>query len=240
MTFRPAPWLAIHRSLGIAPPPFDDRTISEHVDAHARNRPAAVALQFRDLSITYRELAEVSGKLAGAFKSLGLEKGDVIGIHLPNLPQYMIALVALSRIGAIGSGVSPLLAPSELAYQVRDAGIKALLTLDVLAAGVLGKIKELPACLHTVIVTGDGDHLGKLCGNPAPIAGVNTVRYLDLLAAPSADCPQTSVAADDTFMLQYTGGTTGQPKGAELTLRNLMYNSYRLPPMCRGPMVAKW
>ncbi len=181
-------------------------------------------LQFHDLGITYRQLDELAGRLANAFKAQGIGKGDVIGIHLPNVPQYAVALVALARLGAIGSGVSPLMAPAEIAYQVSDANIKALLTLDVLAAGMIGRIADIPACLELVIVTGGADHLGKPCGDAPAIPGVRTARYLDLLAAADPRCPQEPVHADDTFMIQYTGGTTGPPKGAMLTVRNLMYN----------------
>ena len=237
MIFRPAPWLPLHQSLGAdPPPPFDDRPLAEHARLQARSRPDAVALQFHDLGITYRQLDEFAGKLANAFKANGIGKGDVIGIHLPNVPQYMVALVALSRIGAIGSGVSPLMTPSEIAFQVRDANIKALVTLDVLAAGVVSKLGEIPACLKLVIVTGGADHLGKPCGEPAAIAGVKTVRYLDLLAAAAAECPQEPVGGDDTFMIQYTGGTTGPPKGAMLSVRNLMYNP--LQSAAYAPWVA--
>ena len=237
MIFRPAPWLPLHQSLGVyPPPPFDDRALGEHVQMQARSQPDAVALQFHDLGITYRELHELAGKFANALKAQGIGKGDVIGIHLPNVPQYMVALVALSRIGAIGSGVSPLMTPSEIAYQVRDANIKALVTLDALAAGVIGKIGEMPACLKLVIVTGGADHLGKPCDDAPLIAGVKTARYLDLLAAAAAECPQEPVSGDDTFMIQYTGGTTGPPKGAMLSVRNLMYNP--LQSAAYAPWVA--
>jgi long-chain acyl-CoA synthetase len=225
MIFRPAPWLALHKSLGLdPPPPFDDRPLALHVQLQAQSQPDAVALQFHDLGITYRELDDLAGRLANAFKAQGVGKGDVIGLHLPNVPQYMVALVALSRIGAIGSGVSPLMAPSEIAFQIRDANIGALLTLDTLAAGVIGRIGDMPGCLKTVIVTGGADHLGKPCGEAPAIAGAATVRYLDLLAASPAACPQEPARGDDTFMIQYTGGTTGRPKGAMLSVRNLMYN----------------
>jgi long-chain acyl-CoA synthetase len=223
--FRPAPWLALHRSLGLEPPPaFDDRPLAEHLARHAERRPEAVAIQFHDRGIGYGELFTQSLRLATALRALGVAKGDVVGLHLPNVPQYLVAVAALSRLGAVGTGVSPLLAPGEIAFQLNDAGVKVLLTLDALAAAVLPRITELPENLHTVIVTGAGESLGLPCGGAPDLPGVRTMRYPDLIGAAKPDCPQTPVSGDDIFMIQYTGGTTGRPKGAMLSIRNLMYN----------------
>ena len=223
--FRPAPWLALHQSLGLEPPPpFDDRTLAEHVSLHAIHQPQASALQFHDRAISYHELDELASRFANALKAAGIGKGDVVGIHLPNIPQYLVAVVALSRLGAIGSGVSPLMTPGEITFQVQDANIKVLLSLDVLASGVLARMDPPPPCLQAIIVTGAADHLGKPCGDAPAIAGVRTARYLDLLASAAPDCAQTPVAWNDIFMIQYTGGTTGRPKGAMLSVRNLMHN----------------
>ncbi|MBK9466938.1 MAG: AMP-binding protein [Gammaproteobacteria bacterium] len=223
--FRPAPWLALHRSLGLEPPPaFDDRPLAGHLALHAAHRPEAVAIQFHDRGIGYGELFTQGLRLATALRALGVAKGDVVGLHLPNVPQYLVAVTALSRLGAVGTGVSPLLAPGEIAFQLKDAGVKVLLTLDALAAAVLPRITDMPACLHTVIATGAGESLGLPCGPAPELPGLRTMRYPDLVGAAKADCPQTPVTGDDTFMIQYTGGTTGRPKGAMLSIRNLMYN----------------
>jgi len=223
--FRPAPWLALHREFGLEPPPaFDDRPLAVHVEAHARRNPDATALQFHDLAISYAELHEQAGRLANAFRSLGVGRGDVVGLHMPNIPQYLVAVTALTRIGAVGSGVSPLLTPSEIAFQVKDANIHVLFTLDTLAAGVLTRLRDVPDCLHTVIVTGAADHLGAQAPACPEIGALRSVRYLDVVRAASPDCAQAPTQGNDLFMIQYTGGTTGRPKGAMLSLRNLMYN----------------
>jgi len=227
--FRPAPWIELHRSLGLfPPPPFDDRPLAEHVQEHALQQPDAVALQFHDLALSYGELHAFAGRFAIALRGMGIAKGDVVGIHLPNVPQYLVALVALSRLGAIGSGVSPLMTAGEIAYQVQDAGIKLLFTLDVLAGAVIARMQDRPACLQGLVVTGAGEHLGVPCAATPDIAGLRIERYEDLLAASAADCAQTPFDADDTAMIQYTGGTTGRPKGALITLRNLMHNPLQI------------
>jgi long-chain acyl-CoA synthetase len=229
MMFRPAPWRELHKTLGLDPAPaFDDRTLAEHVHGHAVRQADAIALQFHDLGLSYGELHVFAGRFANALRGLGIGKGDVVGIHLPNVPQYLVALVALSRLGAIGSGVSPLMTPGEIAYQVQDAGIKLLLTLDALAGAVLARMQDRPACLQGIIVTGAGEHLGVPCAASPEIEGLRIERYQDLLAASAADCVQTPFAPDDTAMIQYTGGTTGRPKGALISLRNLMHNPLQL------------
>ncbi len=223
--FRPAPWLPLHRALGLDPPPaFDDRPLAEHLARHAAEKPEAVAIQFHDRAIGYGELFAQGLRLATALRALGVAKGDVVGLHLPNVPQYLVALAALSRLGAVGTGISPLLAPGELAFQLQDAGVKVLLTLDALAAAVLPRLQEMPSSLHTVIVTGAGESLGLPCGTVPDLSGLRAMRLPDLIGAAKPDCPQTPIAGDDTFMIQYTGGTTGRPKGAMLSVRNIMYN----------------
>ena len=182
------------------------------------------ALQYFDRTITYAELNAEANQMANALVSLGVSKGDVVGMHLINIPQYVVALVAVSKIGCAGSGVSPLMSPSELAYQVQDAGISVLLTLDDLVDSTLVRLKDTPACLKHVISCSASDHLNPQPGEPKPLAGLQCHRYLELINQFSTDFEQRPVEGSDTMMVQYTGGTTGRPKGAELSLRNLMYN----------------
>ena len=218
------PWQPIYDELGVAVPPLDDRPLGYFIEEHAANRPDAVALQYLDREISYRELNELANRCANSLLSLDVGRGDVVGIHLPNVPQYVVALVACCKIGCAGSGVSPLLSPGEVAYQIADAGIGVLLSLDNLAVSVLTRIEEQPACLRHVIVTSAADHLAPSLGVDCDISGVQVHRYLDLLESASPRYFQRDTDPHDTMMVQYTGGTTGSPKGAELTIRNLMYN----------------
>lgn len=217
------PWLKIYEELGIEDPPFDDRSLAAHIAEHAALRGDHVAIRFYDLGITYQEYDQFASRLANALTALGVQKGDVVGIHLPNLPQYAIALVAISRLGAIGSGISPLLTPPEVAYQLENASIKVVLTLDTFA-GVFGALPEQPSQLSALIVTRAADHLAPKEFDLPELNGLVVRRYLDLLLEHSDECEQTPVHWDDTFMIQYTGGTTGPPKGAQLSVRNLMHN----------------
>lgn len=215
-------WSGVYAELGIEEPPYDDRPLAAHLAAHAAERPDAPAMGFGPRLYSFAELDEAGRKLATGLAAAGIGQGDVVGLHMPNLPQYMVALAALSRLGAVGSGLSPLLAPPELAYQIVDAKIKAVIGLIDLAP-TLAKIEDMPDCLEMVIQTGARDHLDAPAFDTVATGGVRMLRYRDLLDN-AGDAPQAEVAPDDVFMIQYTGGTTGRPKGAMLTVRSLMHN----------------
>jgi long-chain acyl-CoA synthetase len=223
-TFRPAPWQGVHEALGVEPAPFDDRPLGAFVEEHAAQRPEAPALQYFHRSISYRELDEAASRFASALQSLGVGRGDVVGLHLPNVPQYPIALAAIAKLGATGSGVSPLLAPGELCYQVQDAGISVLVSLDLLAGTLQGAGDKLPACLEHIVQTSGDAFIGGSAQTREAIAGRPVHDFLELLERGSPDFRQVETHWNDTFMLQYTGGTTGRPKGAELSIRNLIHN----------------
>ncbi|KAE9412617.1 hypothetical protein Angca_005456, partial [Angiostrongylus cantonensis] len=80
--------------------------------------------------ISYAELDATANKFANALASRGIAKGDVVALHLPNTPQFVVALVAASKLGAVASGVSTLLTPREIKSQLVDSRAKVLLTLD--------------------------------------------------------------------------------------------------------------
>lgn len=115
---QPGPWLTIHEELGVQPPKFDDRPLGRFVEDYAESIADNSAVRYFERDISYRELNELSNRLANALVTLGIGQNDVVGLQLPNIPQYGIALVALSKLGAVASGVSPLLAPAEVASQL--------------------------------------------------------------------------------------------------------------------------
>lgn len=217
-------WLDHYESLGITTPEFEDISYGAYIEHHASVRPESPAIWYVARSLSYAEFNQHANRLANAFLSMGLNKGDVVGIHMPNIPQYPIALAALSKIGAIGSGVSPLLAPPEIAYQIKDANMSALITLSDLSTAV-ANMPQTPSCLKTVIITGAMDHLAPAPFDLVSVEGCDVKSYLSLTETASDVFEAVDVDWNDTFMLQYTGGTTGRPKGAMLSHRNVMYNT---------------
>jgi long-chain acyl-CoA synthetase len=199
----------------------------------AAKTPQAPALAFFGRIFTYRELSEQAARLAQAFKTLGLNPGDRLGLMLPNCPQLVTAYHAALRLGAVVVMLNPLLSPKELTYQLADSGARHLVVLDHFWPQVEEVQRSLD--LPQVIGTSLSDALpwplnwlypfkarrqGLMVGfRPGP----GRLDWRTLLQHPplqdgSLPDPQ------DLAVLQYTGGTTGTPKAAMLTHANLMVN----------------
>lgn len=216
-------WQKTYDQLGIHVPEFEDRSLASYIQSHAEHFPNAPALQYFTKTITYQDYNDTANKIANALTDMGVKKGDVVGLHMPNIPQYPLTLVALSKIGAIGSGISPLLAPPELAHQLKDAGVKVLLSLADLNP-VLSAMKNVPTCLEALITCGAEDFLGAAEPQTTALENVTSTTFNALIAGQSDKFSTVNLSPNDVAMIQYTGGTTGRPKGAQLTVRTLMHN----------------
>lgn len=231
-------WHAIYAECGINPalPEIAEKSLADYIESHAKNLGSSPAMEYLGVTITYAQLDQMANRLANLFQKIGVKKGDVIGMHLPNTPQYLIGLVAAAKVGAAISGVSPLLTPAELIHQINDAKIKVLISLDQLNAPIAQIDGKVPT-LKAVLVTGPIDllpswkkwlayklkKLNKV--SPAPLQGVQVLDFWTELQKSPATRVYTKTAHDDTIYIQYTGGTTGKPKGAELTLRSMFSNA---------------
>lgn len=216
------PWLKTYETLGIQVQAPADLTLADYIDLHVTARAEAPALYYFSRSWTYAQMNVEANKLANALRGLGVGRGDVVGFHMPNIPQYFIGLAAVSKLGATGSGVSPLLAPPELAHQVADAKIKVLMSFEAL--GPVVTAMSAPDCLETVMICGARDTLDAPDIALPKLSDVQTISFNNAMAGTSAEFETVKVEPTDTFMIQYTGGTTGKPKGAMLSHRTLMHN----------------
>ncbi|MBW1988163.1 MAG: AMP-binding protein [Deltaproteobacteria bacterium] len=198
--------------------------------------PDKAAFYYMGAKVTFRELDVLSNRFADMLISAGLAKGDVVGINLPNIPEYVIAWLGTLKAGCVVSGISPLLSSEEMIHQLADSDAKGLVTLDAIFENRLVPIAgELPQ-LKVVVATSIGTFLpfvkrtlGKLLkkiptGKVTSLAGKRVIEFRDLLVPGrySDSHPDVEITPDDTAYLQYTGGTTGLPKGAMLTHRNVM------------------
>ena len=220
---QPKPWQATLDRLGATLPDFDDRSLGQVVADHAASHPDAPALRYFTRDFSFAELDRLANRCATGLAAMGVGRGDVVGLHMPNIPQYAIAYVALSKLGAVGSGVSPLLAPPELVHQIRDAGISVLISLADFAPA-LAAMPEVPDGLRHVVSAGAGDYLGAPDVEAKAPDGVGALSWQAMMAMGSDAFEAVSVDSHDTCMIQYTGGTTGKPKGAEITHRNMLSN----------------
>ena len=198
--------------------------------------PDRAAMHFMGTTLTFRQLDEMSCRFATFLTGNNVKPGDVVGLSLPNIPQFLIALCGTMRAGCTATGVSPLLTPKELAHQLNDSGCRVLVTLDAIFERVLNKIgNQVPELSH-VITTSIGDYLpaikrilGKLLkklpsGKVTPIAGKTILSFTQVMTRYPADKPEATVTPNDICLIQYTGGTTGLPKGVELTQHNIFSN----------------
>ena len=197
-----------------------------------RHRPAFTCM---DRSLSYGDLDQMSLRFAAYLQSLGLKKGDRVAVMMPNILQYPIALFGILRAGLIVVNTNPLYTPRELEYQLADSGAKAIVILENFA-NTLEKVIAKTQIKH-VITT----QIGDLLGFPKSLL-VNLVIKYKKKMVPAWNIPDTislskalslganaaytapDVSMDDLAFLQYTGGTTGVPKGAMLSHGNIVAN----------------
>ncbi|MGD0854243.1 MAG: AMP-binding protein [Dehalococcoidia bacterium] len=230
------PWLKFYESRLSPEVKAVDETYVDLLERGLKFRPEIAAFHFLGIKITYKELDRLSMRFASYIRKQGCNPGDVVGIDLPNIPQYVIALAGALRAGCVVTGISPLLVPKEMAYQLNDSGAKALVTLDAIYENRVQKIKDDIPKVTCIITTNIADYLplykrilGKLTkkvpsGKVETIKGKEVSSFKAALSNTLPDIPKASIKPDDTCFIQYTGGTTGMPKGAELTHRNMVSN----------------
>jgi long-chain acyl-CoA synthetase len=180
----------------------------------AERYPNNTAVIFFGQKITFRELNELSDRFAHFLQNLGLKKGDRVAILTPNCPQNMICFFGVLKIGAVIVQHNPMYMERELEHQLNDSGCETLICW----ADIYPKIKNIRAATSLRhIVTFNMD------GSEAPTSE-GTVGLNDILAQYSSDYSHVPINPADLAVLQYTGGTTGVPKGCMLTHRNLVAN----------------
>jgi long-chain acyl-CoA synthetase len=187
------------------------------------------ACHYLGRTMTFGELIEQSGRFAAFLKDKGLGKGDVVAVNLPNVPQYLITIIGSLRAGCAISGLAPLLMPDEMVYQLGDCGAKVLVTLDLLFDAKFAGVADQATGVTQVLVTGVFDPLPNVTEYPAgkPLAGKDVAAFYDILGKYPSEAPDVELTRDDPCYLQYTGGTTGPPKGAILTQGNMVANVYQ-------------
>jgi long-chain acyl-CoA synthetase len=180
----------------------------------AKKNPDHLAVIFESFKFTYGQLDALSNQVASNLKAAGLQRGDRVGLMLPNVPQFPMAYFGILKAGGIVVPMNVLLKAPEVGFYMGDSESRFLIVWDDFAGEALKGIANLkPITTYVALKPGGSD----------PPAG--TKSFMDLIAGnPKFDMEPT--AADDTATILYTSGTTGRPKGAELTHSNLFLNCH--------------
>ncbi len=176
--------------------------------------PDASACRIGGAGITYRELDEQSGRLAAGLRSAGLVPGQVVALQLPNIPQFLAAYFGALKAGLVVLPLNPLLMAPELEYHLTDSAARMLIGFEGMHAEAAKACETTGVTLYLVSMS-------------AGVLPDGTRPFTELLSGAPLDEPGGDVVArgpDDTAVLVYTSGTTGKPKGAELTHFQLYMN----------------
>ena len=246
----PRPWVSSYAA-GV---PQDLAPVSgsliDIVAASARDYPDAPALQFFGRETTYAQLQEAIDRAAAGLRAQGVRPGDPVAIVLPNCPQHIVAFYAVLRLGAVVVEHNPLYTPRELRKQFEDHGAKHAIVWNK----VVATVQEFPADLAvTTLVSVDVTRAMPFLTRVAlrlPVAKAResraaltervrgTITWESLVQSAPLPTTHPSPGTDDLAIIQYTSGTTGTPKGAALTHRNLLANAAQaqawVPSIQRG------
>lgn len=215
-----------HRHYDYCVPPtinYPRITIPDLLQIPANAYPDRPALVFSGREMTFWELRRLVFRMAHALGGLGITKEDRVGLHLPTCPQYLIAYYAVLSLGAIVVNLNPLYTVEELKGTAHATGMSSLITSDM-SLGTARLLAEA-AGIKRVIISGVDDFAKG--GSRSPAASLDLPRgwhsFMDVLeSARDTKKPRVALSPDDVAVIQFTGGTTGIPKGAMLTHRNLI------------------
>ncbi|MDM5360011.1 AMP-binding protein [Peribacillus sp. ACCC06369] len=231
------PWQAIYPEQIPAVLSYEDKPLYSFLKESAEEFPDKVSIHFQGKELTFQEVHESALKFAAYLKSIGLQKGERVAVMLPNCPQGVISFFGILMAGGVVVQTNPTYTERELEYQMKDSGVKIILAMDILFPRVTAVASRTD--IEHIIVTAIKEYL------PFPknliypfiqkkqygiVINVEHVGNHHLFSEIMKQKVPEEVAEpidvnNDLALLQYTGGTTGFPKGVMLTHKNLLANT---------------
>ncbi len=211
--------------------PLGEVPLTECLRERARQHPDKPVVIFYGREMTFGQLDDLSDRFAVFLAARGLNKGDRVAVLMANCPQFLVAFYGILKAGCIHVPVNPLFKEREFLYEMNDAEPRLIVALDLLFPLIQATREK--TSLETVVVTRLSDFIPADPTIPVPdIAGLPAMDCpdtLDLMTVleeqQGADVPDVDVGLDDVAALNYTGGTTGLPKGCEHTQRDMLYTA---------------
>lgn len=191
------------------------------IEHHARLTPNKEAVIWNEMRMTYGQLNAYANQVANALVEMGIGYGDKVALVCPNLPYFPMVYYGIMKAGAAVVPLSVLFKPREIAYHLADSDAKAVFVFEgtpelPMAQTVKAGFDEVETCEHLVVMTAD-------LAAPSPFPEHRTLTQIIL--DKSGEFQTYPTAPHDTCAILYTSGTTGQPKGAELTHSNIYFNA---------------
>jgi long-chain acyl-CoA synthetase len=201
------------------------------IEQHARRQPDRVALVGAGKSITYGALDAWANQIAGGLAASGIRRGDHVALLCPNLPYFPAVYFGILKTGATVVPLNVLLKPREIAYHLRDSDANVMFcfegTADLpMAEAAKAAVAVVPSCERLIVMPREGSDRFSTDPDVIPLAHVT--------AGHPGVFETVATSPDDTAVILYTSGTTGQPKGAELTHLNMVMNAMVSAELCAG------
>jgi long-chain acyl-CoA synthetase len=181
----------------------------------ARLYPTKTAVIWGDERMTYAELNGAANQVANALRSLGVHRGDKVAMMLANVPQFPAIYYGILKLGATVVPLNILFRSGEIEYHLEDSDAVAFFVGEAMAEEARPAFERVDTCRHLVVVNSPGSDL----------LPEGALSYDALAAVASSNLDLVWTMPDDTAVLLYTAGTTGRPRGAELTHLNMFYNA---------------
>ena len=198
------------------------------LEASAQDYPGHVAVIFNDKKITYAELNAAANMFASGLQKLGVKKGDKVALMMANVPYFPIAYYGILKTGATVVPFNVLFTAREVAYHIKDSDAVALVGFSMFGEAALGGFGEVETC--KTLIMASADPAKPFASDDPAIMDFN--HFLGFGGSPVFDTVQTM--PDDTAVILYTSGTTGTPKGAELTHSNMVMNAIGSQKLVNG------